>query len=100
MNINGTKNLGDFEYQKFRADPNNLPAVATIVENDANSPVPVKTTELVGGIDYDYIDVQQTDADTETYVYKNGGSGGTTVQTITVNYTDSTKSDIDNVSWS
>lgn len=54
---------------------------------------------LTAGVDYDYVDVQQTDADTETYVFKTGGSGGTTVRTITVNYTSSAKSDIDNVAW-
>lgn len=55
---------------------------------------------VAAGIDYDYLDVQQTDADTETYVFKTGGSGGTTVRTVVVNYTDSTKENIDNVSWS
>lgn len=55
---------------------------------------------LTAGIDYDYLDVQQTDSDTETYIFKTGGSGGTTVRTIVVNYTDSTKADIDNTSWS
>ena len=51
-------------------------------------------------MDYDYLDVQQTDSDTETYVYKIGGAGGTTVLTVTVNYTNSDKTVIDNVSWS
>lgn len=55
---------------------------------------------LNSGVDYDYLDVQQTDSDTETYVFKSGGSGGTTVRTIVINYTSSTKADIDNVSWS
>lgn len=55
---------------------------------------------LTVGVDYDYLDVQQTDADTETFVYKLGGSGGTTVRTIVVNYTSSAKTDIDNISWS
>lgn len=55
---------------------------------------------LVSGVDYDYLDVQQTDADTETYVFKTGGSGGTIVRTIVVNYTDSSKAIISNVSWS
>lgn len=54
---------------------------------------------LIAGVDYDYIDVQQTDADTETYIFKTGGSGGTTIRTIVVNYTSSTKADIDNVAW-
>jgi hypothetical protein len=55
---------------------------------------------MTPGVEYDYLDVQQTDADTETYIFKLGGAGGTTVRTIVVNYTDSTKENIDNVSWS
>lgn len=55
---------------------------------------------LVAGSNYNYLDVQQTDSDTETYVFKTGGSGGTIVRTITVNYTSSAKTDIDNVTWS
>lgn len=54
----------------------------------------------VAGIDYDYIDCQQTSATVETYVFKSGGSGGTTVQTIVVSYTDSTKANIDTVEYS
>ena len=56
--------------------------------------------DLIAKVDYDYLDVQQTDSDTETFVFKLGGSGGTTVRTIVVNYTDSNKTDIDNVAWS
>jgi len=67
------------------------------VEDDGSLRV---TSGLTPGIDYDYLDVQQTDSDTETYVFKTGGSGGTTVRTVVVNYTSSSKSDIDNVSWS
>ena len=54
---------------------------------------------VLKSINYDYLDVQQTDADTETYVFKSGGASGTVVQTIVVNYTDSTKANIDNVTW-
>jgi hypothetical protein len=50
--------------------------------------------------DFDYVDVQQTNATTETYVFKTGGSGGTVVRTIVVVYTSATKNDIDNVTWS
>lgn len=59
----------------------------------------INNSTLTPILDYDYLDVQQTDADTETYIYKLGGSGGNTVRTIIVNYTDSTKNNIDNVSW-
>ena len=55
---------------------------------------------LTSGVDFDYIDAQQTDEDTDTYVFKTGGSGGTTVRTITINYTDANKTTVDNVSWS
>lgn len=55
--------------------------------------------DKVGGIDYDYVDVQQTNAVTDTYVFMTGGSGGTTVQTVTIVYTDSDKTDVDTVSY-
>lgn len=55
---------------------------------------------LTAGGDYDYIDIQQTSATVETFVFKTGGSGGTTVRTITINYTDSTKENINEVIWS
>lgn len=55
---------------------------------------------LAPNVDYDYIDVQQTSATVETYVFKTGGSGGTTVQTIVVTYTSSAKTDIDTVAYS
>ena len=56
--------------------------------------------ELASSVDYDFTDVQQTSATVETYVFKLGGSGGTTVQTIVVTYTSSAKTDVDTVAWS
>ena len=52
---------------------------------------------LLAGIEFDAVDVQQTSATVETYVFKTGGIGGTTVATIVVTYTNSTKSNIDTV---
>lgn len=49
---------------------------------------------------YDYIGVAYPTSTTETYTYKTGGSSGTTVGTVTVTYTDSTKADLDNVALS
>lgn len=69
------------------------------IQLDSDGKVPV-IDNFQPTVDYDYLDVQQTDADTETYVFKDGGSGGTTVRTVVINYVDSTKEDIDNVSWS
>lgn len=46
---------------------------------------------------YDYIAATYPSATQEVYTYKTGGSGGTTVATITVNYVDSSKNYILNV---
>lgn len=62
-------------------------------------------TNIVGGIQYlygfeipayDYIS-QTIGSTSKTFVFKTGGSGGTTVATITVNYTDTTLSVMSNV---
>lgn len=58
------------------------------------------TTNLTPNVDFDYIDIQQTSSTVETYVFKIGGSGGTTVQTIVVTYTSSAKTDLDTVAYS
>lgn len=46
---------------------------------------------------YDYITASYPDSVTEIYVFKIGGSGGTTVATVTVVYTDSTKDNLSTV---
>lgn len=54
----------------------------------------------IGGLgieEYDYVSLALTDADTETYTFKTGGAAGTTVATVVINYTDSTKGTITNV---
>lgn len=51
------------------------------------------TTPLVDG-EYDYIGFGYPDADTDVLTFKTGGAGGTTVSTITIDYTDATKEDI------
>lgn len=58
--------------------------------NDDGTVPTVSLGQLIN-FNYDYISVAYPDNDTEVYTYKSGGSGGTTVGTITVNYTDSTK---------
>jgi hypothetical protein len=56
---------------------------------------------IIGGSlvkeDYDYISAAYPDSTTETYTFKNGGSGGTTVATVTVVYTDATKENLSSV---
>ena len=52
---------------------------------------------LLAGVNYDAVDVQQTSATVETYVFKTGGLAGTTVKTIVLTYTSSAKTDLDSV---
>jgi hypothetical protein len=46
---------------------------------------------------WDYCSLALTNATTETYTFKTGGSGGTTVKTIVVVYTDDTKETLSTV---
>lgn len=48
-------------------------------------------------LDYDYVSVAYPAVDTETYTFKVGGSGGTTVNTVTIVYTTSAKEFISTV---
>lgn len=81
---------------------------ATIVqvENALGSiinPATEETLESVAGFNipaYDYIEATYPDTVTEIYVFKTGGSGGVTVGTITIVYTDATKEFISNVTKS
>lgn len=51
---------------------------------------------LSGIPSWDYVSLTQA-ATTDTYTFKTGGAGGTTVQTIVITYTDSTKQTISTV---
>ena len=46
---------------------------------------------------FDYVAVDYPTTVQEVYTYKTGGSGGTTVATVTVNYVDATKEFISNL---
>lgn len=63
-----------------------------------SNPFPVNSTSgMLVGVTYDAVDIQQTSATVETYVFKSGGLAGTTVKTIVITYTDSTKANMDTV---
>ena len=67
------------------------------------NPATEDTLQSIAGFNIpanDYIAVGYPDATTETYTYKTGGSGGTTVGVVTVVYTDSTKANISSVTKS
>lgn len=64
----------------------------------ASNAFPVNATSgMLVGVSYDAVDIQQTSATVETYVFKSGGIGGSTVKTIVITYTDATKANMDTV---
>lgn len=82
--------------------PNPLPVSGTVTANQgtANTPAnawPVLVENIIVTVPYDYISVTYPTNTEEIYVFKTGGSGGTTVATVTINYTDSTKNSLLNV---
>jgi hypothetical protein len=62
-----------------------------------NYALQVKSLGQLVNVAYDYISLNLFSATTEIYTYKSGGSGGTTVATVTVIYTSSAKTDISSV---
>lgn len=71
------------------------------VQKAADSALLENTLTAIAGFitePYDYIDIQYPSATQETYEFRTGGVGGTTVGTITLNYTDSTKANLSNAS--
>lgn len=88
-------------------DANRVPLLVGASTTDGITPVVLEVdpishalVTLNGGIlikSYDYIGVTYPDGVTEVYVYKIGGSSGTTVATVTMVYTDSTKASISTV---
>ena len=97
----GEDELQRAEHISPRKTGDNISAkrVATYVWNSTTSEWERMTQPGGGGVDFDYIDIQQTSATVETYVYKQGGVSGTTVQTITVTYTAADKENLDKVEY-
>lgn len=59
--------------------------------SDGGTSVKVSQFNKLVTEEFDYIVATYPDTVTEVYTYKIGGSGGTTVATVTVVYTDDTK---------
>ena len=77
-----------------------LPAGVLDIVGDRINPATDDTLKAVAGFvldPYDFISVAYPLDTQEIYTYKTGGSGGTVVATITVNYTDATKNTLSNV---
>lgn len=62
-----------------------------------NSRLPITPSGTLVSEVFDFISANYAGATTDVYTYKSGGSGGTTVATITITYTDSTKGTISTV---
>lgn len=60
--------------------------------NSAAGAVATKETTGLVPFAFDYIAANYAGATADVYTYKTGGSGGTTVCTVTVTWTDATKS--------
>lgn len=61
------------------------------------NPATEETLESVAGFNipkYDFVGATYPDSVTEVYTFKTGGSGGVTVGTLTVVYTDATKASL------
>jgi hypothetical protein len=54
------------------------------IKNDSGNPIPVVTGLEIP--EHDYIDLSYTGSNLTDVVYKTGGSGGTTVATLTLAY--------------
>lgn len=55
------------------------------------------TSGLLDGAAYDYVGVTLPNSVAEAYAFKTGGSGGTTVATVTVVYTDANKTTLSSI---
>ena len=59
---------------------------------DGDWAVRVTTGNSLVSDSYDYVAATYPTASSEVYTFKTGGSGGTTVATVTLTFTDATKS--------
>lgn len=91
-NIESTENANNSLLDDIKTSITAQENTLNNIENNTSS-IKENTNGFLIKVDYDYLERKVVD-DTETYTYKSGGSGGTTVATITVVYTDNTLTDI------
>lgn len=82
--------------QKISAVSLPLPSGAATSANQILIRAELQTLNSLIPSVYDYISLSQTST-TDVWVFKNGGSGGSTVSTITITYTDASKETIANI---
>lgn len=95
-------------HQRIPFDDNRKPFLTAISAIDGHSAVPLKADPATGALLnvstgtlivslYDYISAAYPIDTTEVYTFKVGGSGGTTVATVTIVYLDNTKAKVSTV---
>lgn len=97
-------------HQRIPFDDNRKPFLTALSYVDGITEVPIYADPATGKLlantgassglvtsAYDYIGYTNTNSTTDTYVYKIGGASGTTVATVTIVYTDTTKSQISSI---
>jgi len=74
------------------------PSSDVTVTNTTTNPVPVIGSTGIFTLRYDYISAAYPTSTQEVYTTKLGGSGGSIQEVLTINYTDSTKTAVSNIS--
>lgn len=69
-----------------------------LVDGDGHQQIDIVSMPGFVVDDYNYISVAYPTSTTEVYTYKDGGSSGSTVATVTVTYTSAAKTDLSSVS--
>lgn len=82
---------GTLDWVKFSGSAGGVTADVTVLNFPAKQQV---YETFINNVDYNYIGVAYPSATQETYTFKSGGAGGSTVRVITVDYTDSTKASL------
>jgi len=94
---------------RARHDVNLVPTLAAVSNADGETPVSLwanpNTHALVGfslmpGVDYDFVDVEQTSTTVETYLFYLGGLMGTLIQTVIITYTSDARTILASVEYS
>lgn len=79
-----------------RVDKDNQ-SFTTVNGQQARRVTAVGVGNLLEGVNYDFIKATYPTTSSETYTFRNGGSGGTITAVVTVTYTDDSKAILDSV---
>lgn len=93
-----------------KLDQNHHPSLTAVSTVDGETPIRLEADPLTGALltqgsaggtlvttAFDYVGVSYPNATSEVYTYRFGGAAGTVIATVTVVYTDTTKSSLTSV---